>query len=113
MRYAEIAFNASGVVSDVLVQEGEAVKKGQSLIQLGDKSDTNYAAAQLELANAEQALNDLQNTARHRLAQAIIDVKDAKEEYDKAVDYLNYLQNSSKVAQTETRSFPDPDLEGL
>src|ERR1044071_1750276 len=39
VRYAEIAFNASGVVSDVLVQEGEPVTKGQPLIRLGDESD--------------------------------------------------------------------------
>jgi multidrug efflux pump subunit AcrA (membrane-fusion protein) len=48
IRYAEIAFTASGVISEVLVQEGEAVKKGQPLIHLGNESDTNYAAAQLE-----------------------------------------------------------------
>src|ERR1044071_10076956 len=41
-RDADIAFNASGVVSDVLAQEGETVKKGQPLIRLGDASDTNY-----------------------------------------------------------------------
>src|SRR6266498_3419151 len=61
VNYAEIAFNGSGVISKVLVQEGEAVKKGQQLIQLGDELDTNYAAAQLELVTAQQALNDLKN----------------------------------------------------
>ena len=58
-RDAEIAFNASGVVSEVLAAEGETVKKGQPLIRLGDASDTNYAAAQLELVSAQKALNDL------------------------------------------------------
>jgi multidrug efflux pump subunit AcrA (membrane-fusion protein) len=105
VQFAEIAFTASGVVSQVLVEEGRAVKKGQPLIQLGDASDTNYAAAQLELANAQQVLNDLQKTAGTDLAQAVIDLKDAKEEYDKAVDYLDYLRNENKVPQTETRSF--------
>ena len=55
VQFAEIAFTASGVISEVLVQEGEAVKKGQPLIQLGDASDTNYASAQLELVSAQQA----------------------------------------------------------
>lgn len=105
IQYAEIAFTASGVISEVLVQEGEAVKKGQPLIHLGNESDTNYAAAQLELVNAQQALNDLQKTAGIDLAQAVIDLKDAKEEYNKAVDYLGYLKNENKVPQTETRSF--------
>src|SRR5688572_17279722 len=105
VHFAEIAFTASGVISEVLVQEGEAVTKGQPLIRLGDASDTNYAAAQLELVSAQQAMNDLTNAAGTDLAQAIIDLKDAQEAYDKADDYLIYLQNSQKVPQTETRSF--------
>ena len=55
IQYAEIAFNASGVVSEVVVQEGQPVKKGEPVIRLGDESDTNYAAAQLELVSAQKA----------------------------------------------------------
>jgi HlyD family secretion protein len=105
VRFAEIAFTASGVVSQVLVQEGQPVQSGEVIVQLGDASDTNYAAAQLELANAQQALNDLQNAAGSDLAQAVIDLKDATEEYNDAVDYLDYLQDSQKIPQTETRRF--------
>ena len=105
VNFAEIAFTASGVISEVLVQEGEPVKKGQPLIRLGDASDTNYSAAQLELVSAQQAINDLTNSAGTDLAQAIIDLKDAQEAYVKADNYLIYLQNSEKVPQTETRSF--------
>jgi HlyD family secretion protein len=105
VRFAEIAFNTSGVISEVLVEEGQTVKKGETLVQLGNESDTNYAAAQLELANAQQALNDLQKTAGTDLAQAVIDLKDAKEKFDKAEDYLHYLENSQKIPQTETRSY--------
>jgi len=102
IRYAEIAFNLSGVISEVLVQEGQAVKKGETLIQLGDESDSKYAAAQLELANAQKALTDLQNVAAEDLAKVVIDLKDAKEEYNKADDYLKYLKNKHKVWQTDT-----------
>ena len=105
IRYAEIAFNASGVVSEVLVQEGQAVKKGEPLIRLGNESDTNYAAAQLELVSAQKALNDLLNASGADLAQAVIDLKDAQETYEKADNYLRYLQDSRKVPQTETRTF--------
>jgi multidrug resistance efflux pump len=105
LRDAEIAFNASGVVSEVLVEEGEAVKKGQPLIRLGDESDTNYAAAQLELVSAQKALNDLLNSSGADLAQAVIDLKDAQEAYDKADNYLQYLQNSKKVPQSESHLF--------
>jgi membrane fusion protein (multidrug efflux system) len=105
IHYAEMAFNASGVVSEVLVKEGDPVTKGQPLIRLGDESDKTYAAAKLELANAQQALNDLTNASGTELAQVVIDLKDAKENYDKAVDYLDYLNRSKKVARTETRVF--------
>jgi multidrug resistance efflux pump len=104
-RDAEIAFTASGVVSDVLVQEGEQVKQGQPLIHLGDASDTQFAAAQLELVSAQKALNDLLNTSGAELAQVVIDLKDAQEEYDKADDYLHYLENSKKVPQSQTKLF--------
>ncbi|HEX5809515.1 MAG TPA: HlyD family efflux transporter periplasmic adaptor subunit [Anaerolineales bacterium] len=105
VRSAEIAFTASGVISEVLVQEGQPVSKGETLIRLGDASDTNYAAAQVELASSKKALNDLVNSGGTELAQAVIDLKEAKEDFDKADDYLKYLQDSKKVPQTETRSY--------
>jgi len=105
VRDAEIAFTASGVVSNILVQEGETVKQGQPLIRLGDASDTQYAAAQLELVSAQKALNDLLNASGEDLAQAVIDLKQAKEDFDKADDYLHYLENSKKVPRTEVRSY--------
>jgi len=103
VRFAEIAFTTSGVISEVLVAQGEAVTKGQPLIRLGDEADTQYAAAQLELVSAQKELNDLQNSAGTDFAQAIIDLKEAQEQYNKAEDYFKYLQNDKKVPQTETR----------
>ena len=104
-RDAEIAFNASGVISEVLVQEGAAIKQGQPLIRLGGASDTQYAAAQLELVTAQKTLNDLLNTSGADLAQVVIDLKQAKEDFDKADNYLHYLENSKKVPRTEVRSY--------
>ena len=100
IHFAELAFNAGGVVNEVFVKEGQSVKKGQQLISLGGELDTNYAAAQLELVNAQQALNDLQNTSATTLAQAIINLKDAQEAYDKADNYLKDLTINPKVPQT-------------
>lgn len=105
VRYAEIAFNASGVVGELLVREGQSVKTGEPLIRLGSESDTTYAAAQLELVSTQKAINDLQDTAGTDLAQAVIDLREAQEQFEKADNYLAYLQNSQKVPQTETRSF--------
>jgi len=103
--YAEIAFNASGVVSEVPVKEGESVKKGQLLIRLGDELDTNYAAAQLELVSSQKAWDDLVNSRDADFAQAAIDLKDKKEEFNKADDYLIYLKNEQKVPQTQNKVY--------
>ena len=103
--YAEIAFNASGVVSEVLVKEGQSVKKGEPLIRLGNESDTNYAAAQLELVSAQKAWDDLVNSRDAEFAQAAIELKDTREAYEKADNYLTYLQNSKKVPQTQNKVY--------
>ena len=103
IHYAEIAFSTSGVISEVLVEEGEPMKAGQPLIRLGDEADTNYAAAQLELVSAQQALNELVNSSGSDLAQIVIDLKDAKEDYKKAENYLHYLQTAQRVPQTNTK----------
>jgi len=104
-QYAEIAFSAGGMVGDVLVKEGQAVNKGQLLIRLGNESDTNYAAAQLELVSAQQAFDELLHSRGADFAQAVIDLKDAQEAFDRADNYLVYLQNSQKIPQTENRVF--------
>jgi len=103
--YAEIAFNASGMVSDVPVKEGESVKKGQPLIRLGNELDTNYAAAQLELVSAQKTWDDLVNSRDAEFAQAAIDLKDKKEAFDKADNYLTYLNNAQKVPQTQNKAY--------
>jgi multidrug resistance efflux pump len=100
IHYAEIAFNTGGTVSEVLVKDGQSVKTGDTLIRIGSDTDTNYAAAQLELVTAQQAINELQNTAGSDLAQTVIDLREAKEDHTKAVNYLDYLHNSQKIPQT-------------
>jgi multidrug efflux pump subunit AcrA (membrane-fusion protein) len=102
---AQVAYNAGGIISEVLVAEGQQVKKGASLIRLGGETDKAYAAAKLELATAQQAYNDLLNSSPTDAAQAVIDLKAAQEAFDKADDYLNYLKDSKRVPQTETKTF--------
>jgi multidrug resistance efflux pump len=101
LRFGEISFNASGVVSEVLVEEGQSIKKGELLIRLGGESDTKYAAAKLELVSAQQALNDLLDASAEDFAQAVIDLKQSKEDRKEAEQYLNYLKNSPKVPIAE------------
>ena len=103
--FADVAYNASGVVSDVLVSEGDQVKKGDVLVRLGNESDKAYTAAQMELVSAQKAYDDLLNSSGTEAAQAVIDLKEAKEDYNKADDYLYFLQNSKKVPQSESKRF--------
>lgn len=103
IQYAEIAFTASGAVGEVLVKAGQPVEKGELLIRLGNESDTNYAAAQVELVNAQKAWDDLLKSRGTDFAQAVIDLKDAQEASERAYQYLVYLQNDKRIPQTESR----------
>jgi len=104
-RSAELAFAQGGVVKEILVQAGEQVAEGDVIARLiGIESvQAELAAAQLELVSAQKAWDDLVNSRDAEFAQTVIDLKDAKEEYDKADDYLTYLQNAKKVPQTQTK----------
>jgi len=99
-QYAEIAFTTTGMVGEVMVKEGQAVKQGDSLIRLGSESDSSYAAAQLELANAQKAMDDLVNSRGADFAQAVINLHDAEKDYTRADNYLRYLKTSDSVPQT-------------
>jgi multidrug resistance efflux pump len=63
-RYVEVALNASGLVSEVLVSEGESVEAGQVLARLeGSEAqtlETAQAAASAELTLAYQEVRDAQ-----------------------------------------------------
>lgn len=104
---AELAFAQGGVIDEILLQPRDKVNEGDVIARLIgiEAVQAELAAAELELAGAQKALNDLKNAGGADLAQAVIDLKDAKEEYDEAVDYLDYLRNSKKVPQTETRRY--------
>ncbi|MEW5938460.1 MAG: efflux RND transporter periplasmic adaptor subunit [Chloroflexota bacterium] len=60
---AALAFQARGTVTEVAVEIGDTVKAGDVLARLGGPSDAAYAAAQVELVNAQQAYDDfIRNT---------------------------------------------------
>ena len=84
VRYVEIAFNANGTVSEVLVTEGEQVRAGQVIARL-----ENSEAKQAEVANAEeaflmaqQAFGSAEGAALGKLAEANESVRKAQYEYD-------------------------------
>src|ERR1700752_1456650 len=104
---ANLSFQARGMVEEIDVKINDKVSKGDVLARLGNASqaEAELASANLELVSAQQALNELLDSSGADLAQVVIDLKDAQEAYDKADDYLQYLLDSKKVPQTETRVF--------
>lgn len=83
---AILSFTTSGVVAEVLVEEGDQVQAGQVLARLnGDEQlQAAVAAAELELLMAEQELEQLQNNASLERAEAQLALAQAIKELDKA-----------------------------
>jgi HlyD family secretion protein len=104
--FSSLTWNTSGVVEDVSVEAGTAVKAGDVLMKLNESSvQSSILSAQGQLVTAQQELDDLLTSTDQDVAQAVIDLKDAQEAYDKADQYLKYLQTSQRVKQTKVKIF--------
>jgi multidrug efflux pump subunit AcrA (membrane-fusion protein) len=104
----QLSFDYQGTVGAVLVEEGEAVVKGQSLVILDGVTiaslEQAVAQARVSLRNAEEDLADAQAPASAlALAQAEAKVSDARLSLRKAQDVLAELVDASskEIAQAE------------
>lgn len=81
----KLSFGTSGKVAEVLVKEGDTIKVGQVIARLGDREtlESQIAASELELFNAQQALSDLNKNKRQ--AQDIADSMKGISEAQKAL----------------------------
>ena len=88
---ARLASALAGRVESVAVVAGDTVEAGQVLVTLagGERLAAAVTAADLELLNAQQALNDLQDSAATAAAQAQLAVATAQENLDRAQRDLN------------------------
>jgi len=103
--FASLTWKTGGTVEDVNVQPGDTVQAGDILVALQPESTTaSIVSAQADLVNAQQNLDDLLHSNTD-FAQVVINLKDAQEAYDDAVDYLDYLQNEDKIPQTSTEVY--------
>jgi len=84
LHFAEIAFNASGVVSEVLVQEGQTVQKGDVLARLGNSESykADVARAEEALILAQRAFDTSQSTVLKDLGLAYETVRQAQIKFD-------------------------------
>jgi HlyD family secretion protein len=86
IRQVALSFSTSGVLEEVLVQEGDEIKFGDVIARLKGNERLNSAvsAAELALLNAQQALNDLKTNADVAAAQAQLDLATAQRSLDDA-----------------------------
>jgi multidrug efflux pump subunit AcrA (membrane-fusion protein) len=79
--YMYLAFPGGGHVAEILVKQGDTVIAGQVLARLGDQQQyqANLTTAQLELTNAQQALDDLNKNSDLAAASAWLSLLDAKQ----------------------------------
>lgn len=99
-------FGTDGIITEILVEEGEEVTAGQALVSLDAETVAQLqeavAQARLDLLDAEHDLSKSRNSTL-AIADAEAAVSDAKVSVKDAVDSLDDLQNpdAQTVAQAE------------
>jgi HlyD family secretion protein len=103
--FASLDWKTGGVVETVYVQPGDSVKAGDILATLQPAStSSSIVSAKADLVNAQENLDDLLNSNTD-FTQVVIDLKEAQEDYDAALDYLHYLKNEDRIPQTSTEVY--------
>ena len=104
--FASLTWNTSGVVEEVYVKAGDQVKAGDVLMKLKTSSvSSSVISAQADLANAQKDLDALLSSSSTDLAQAVIDLRNAKQAYDRAANYVEFLERSKTTRQTQSKMF--------
>lgn len=96
-QWTTLSMTIAGTVEEVLVKEDQQVEAGQPLIHLKGTENLTAAvtAAELELASAQKALDDLYKYPEVRQAQAAQDVVEAKQAVEDAQQRLDNLLEQS------------------
>ncbi len=103
-----LTFGQQGIVSDVLVSEGDAVSEGDTLATLDAETVANLekaiAQARNDARDAEDALEDARNPyTAVQIAQAEADVASARQNLQKAEDELSELDDISRFDLAQAR----------
>ena len=109
IHYVDIAFNANGTVSEVLVSEGEQVTEGQVIARL-----ENSEAKQAEVANAEEAFLQAQQAFDSAEAVALGKLADANEAARKAqyeMDNFTIPSDLREMSTSEALAYTAANLE--
>jgi len=86
VNYLDISFPVPGQVIEILVKEGDKVETGQVIAKLDIPYEARVAFSQnqLEVQNAQIALDELKKNAELNLAQSKLDVFNAQTQADEA-----------------------------
>lgn len=110
--FANLNWKTSGVVKAVNVKPGDFVQAGDILLTLQPSSTSaSIVSAQADLVTTQKELEDLLNSGTD-LAQAVIDLKDAQEEYDSKQSYVNYLRNDKNIPLSDTQVYVQKNQRG-
>lgn len=101
-QFVDLSFNTNGLVNEVTVQEGEAVAEGQVLARLGnlEQIKASIAAAELDVLNAQQTLDELYKNAPVEAAEALKELADTPVEVTNAERQLQGL-TKGEVSQAD------------
>ena len=102
-QWATISSPASGLVSELLVSKGDQVQAGQVLARVGNEESLQaaVAAADLELVAAQQAVDDIHAQAGMRAAQAQLELANARDAL-RDVEYTWSVRQEGNRASAET-----------
>jgi multidrug resistance efflux pump len=103
-QYVNLSFNTGGLVAEVLVKEGDTVQKDQPIAHLDQREQyaSAVAKAELDLLNAQQTLNTLNDNANVATSAAAKKVADARAAVRDAQQRLDNLNSGSP--QTDINS---------
>jgi len=104
--FASLTWNTSGVVEEVYVKAGDKVKAGDVLMKLKTNSvSSSIISARADLVTAQKDLEDLLVTSSSDLSQAVIDLRAAKQAYERAANYVEFLERSKNTRQMQSQTF--------
>jgi multidrug efflux pump subunit AcrA (membrane-fusion protein) len=109
-QWATLSSPVSGLVSELLVAKGDTVEAGQVLARVGNEEalQAAVAAANLELVAAQQALDDIYAQAGMKTAQAELELANARDalrdaEYTWSVRQEGHRASPETIRQAEAK----------
>lgn len=98
IKHVNLSFNLGGVITEILVQEGDLIDAGQVIARLDQRESLAAAVAntELEVVSARQALKTLEENAEVSTAAAQQAVANARDAVRYAERYLNNLNSGSR-----------------